>query len=210
MRHLLCSLVAVSALGLSVVAHADTFSATPTFTDSSSNNNSYQFTGTFATSPFTFSGGVGSTYTDQLTITSTNTSCTGRFNPCNADSDDIGVTVSFTLPNVTSGSLSGTGGDDTTYNYVLFQGWVPTDTADIDWTSNTKTVTFTDGSSVLLTLPDFEFSTQDPDQPFSGKENLTIQVLSVPTAPAPEPSSLVLLGTGLVGLGGAVRRKIGL
>jgi hypothetical protein len=41
-----------------------------------------------------------------------------------------------------------------------------------------------------------------------GFANVTIGAASVPTGATPEPGSLVLMGSGLLGLAGAVRRKL--
>lgn len=204
MRHLLRSVLALSALGLSVAAHADTFAGTASFTDGSSNNNSYQFSGSFANPSFSFSGGVGTTYSDQLTITSTNVNCTGRNNPCNAGSDALSVTVAFTKPNNVTSGFSGSGSDT---EYFTFLGVV--ENADIDWTNNNQTVAFADGSSLMLSLADTDFSQFTwQGTTFSGCEDLTMTVKDPPAAATPEPSSLVLLGSGLAGLGGTIRRKL--
>lgn len=70
MRHLLRSLIALSALALPLAAHADTFSGTATFSDTSNPfNNATSFSGVFEHSPFSFNGGVGTTFSDDLTIT---------------------------------------------------------------------------------------------------------------------------------------------
>ncbi len=196
MRLVLRSLALISALSLAAVAHAETFNGTATFSDTSSTNNFYDFSGSFAHSPFTFNGTVGTTYTDQLTITSDDTFC---LRGCLSPSDNLAVTIAFTNPSGATGGFGGTGTD-----YLTWLGFV--NNSDIDWTTNSQTVTFSDGSSVQLTLPDFTFSGLN-DGSISGTEDLKIKVLSGPTAATPEPSSLALLGTGVLGLAGMVRRK---
>ena len=191
MRFFVRSLALLSALSIVSIAHAETFSGLASFTDTSSaHNNVYNFTGTFANPNFSFDGVAGTVYTDALTIDTNFTS--GGF----ASNDNLSVAVNFTLPSSTSGGFGGTG---TFYFLGILAG------SDIDWTSNTQTVTFSDGSSVQLSLPNFDYGLSIFGPFGSQTENLTVTVLSAAT---PEPSSLMLLGTGVLGLAGIVRRKL--
>lgn len=196
MRLLSCTFALLSALTLSLVAHADTFAGTATFSDMSGVNNSYNFTGSFAHPSFSFAGPVGTVYTDALDIHLNDVKCHSN---CNAPNDALSVTVNFTSPNPAYAGFGGTG--DT---YLTFFGWITN--TDITWSNNSQTVTFNDGSSVLLTLPDFSFSGWGDDC-LSGSEDLTIKVLD-PTTATPEPSSLLLLGTGVLGIAGVLRRRL--
>ena len=190
-RNVLSSLAVLSVLAMPLAAHADTFAGTAAFSDTSNSGNNFaNFSGVFAHSPFSFSGPVGTVYTDQLTITSTG------FNfLADTATDNIAVNVVFTAPNGATGGFVGTGSDA-----ASFLGLLNADT--INWATNTQTVHFTDGSSVRLTLPDFSFI--GGSNPNSGSENLTITVL---TAPTPEPSTLALMGTGVLSAAGVLRRK---
>ncbi len=190
-RNILSSLAVLSALAMPLAAHADTFGGTATFSDTSTSGNNFaNFSGVFAHSPFSFTGPVGTVYTDQLTITSTGS----NFFPGTA-TDTIAVNVAFTAPNGANGGFSGTGSDE-----ASFLGFLNEDT--INWTANTQTIHFTDGSSVMLSLPNLSFD--GGSNPISGTENLTITVL---TSPTPEPSTLALMGTGVLSAAGVLRRK---
>jgi hypothetical protein len=194
MRLLSCGLALLSALTLPLVAHADTFAGTATFSDTSGLNNSYSFTGSFAHSPFSFSGPVGTIYTDALKIDFNDVKCHSN---CSAPNDALSITVNFTSPNPATGGFAGTGD-------ATFSGWMTN--SDINWSNNSQIVTFADGSSVLLTLPDFTFKGWGYDC-LSGSEDLTFKVLD-PATTTPEPSSLLLLGTGVLGIAGVLRRRI--
>ena len=195
MRHLVRSLAAISALAVASIAHAETFSGTASFTDTSStHNNGYSYTGAFASPSFSFNGVPGTVYTDALTI---NTTFPSGFNGLAPD-DTLSVAVDFTLPSSQSGGFGGTG---TFYFLGIVAG------NDIDWTSNTQVVTFSDGSSVQLSLPNFDYGASIIGPFGSHTEDLSIKVLTT-AAPTPEPSSLALFGTGVFGLAGIVRRKV--
>ena len=103
-RNILSSLAVLSALAMPLAAHADTFGGTATFSDTSNSGNNFaNFSGVFAHSPFTFTGPVGTFYTDQLTITSSG----GTFFGGTA-TDNIAVAVAFTAPNGANGGFNGT------------------------------------------------------------------------------------------------------
>ena len=189
------SLAVLSALAVAMIAHAETFSGTASFTDTSTtHNNGYSFTGSFANPSFSFNGSVGTVYTDALTI---NTAFPSGFNGFDS-SDNLGVALIFTLPNAATSGFNGSG---TFIFYGIGSG------NDIDWASNVQVVTFNDGSSLQLSLPNFDYGSFLGFPIGSHTENLSIKVLST-AAPTPEPSSLALFGTGVLGLAGVVRRKI--
>jgi hypothetical protein len=194
MKNLIWSFAVFSALSLPLVAPAETVSGSAVFTDTSGVNNGYSFTGVFDHPTFNFSGGDGFVYTDNLTITAVDVDCHRN---CNADADNIAVTLTFTLPNSATASFAGTG--DVTF-HGLWNG------STIDWSGNSRTITFSDGWSLLITLEDFTF-TDLAWEPLSGTDNVTMK-LSGPAAPTPEPSSLALLGTGILGTAGMLRRKL--
>jgi len=47
-----------------------------------------------------------------------------------------------------------------------------------------------------------------PGNPFVAAPGVTLDVLSISIIPVPEPSSLILFGTGALGLFGPIRRKL--
>ena len=187
------SLVVLAALAVPVLAHADTFAGTASFQDGGPING-VDFSGSFDQSSFLFSGPVGTTFSDGLTITSTDAHLLNT-----ANTDNLSVSLVFTLPGMASDTITGTGSLKDTF---VFIGYIDQNT--INWSNNVSYINFANGAQLKASLPDFNFTGFDGYS--QGSENLTLQVTKV--AATPEPSTFALLGTGLVGAVGAIRRKL--
>lgn len=191
---LLCALG--SALLGSQVAKADptdTFSGSASFTDLGPVNG-IVFTGSFSDPNFSFTGGVGDTYTDTLTLVTADGHLLSQ-----TQTDNLEVEVDFTLPSTVNQPINGSGSIKDTF--VLF-GWLDKDT--ITWQNATDIpVTFSDGSSLDLSLANVTFGGVDGIS--TGYDNLTMTVTNV--GATPEPGSLALLGTSILGGAGLLRRR---
>ena len=202
MKSLFRSLVALSALALSGAAYADTFSGTAVFSDlNNPNTNDVVFTGSFANPSFSFSGGAGTIYSNFLTITA---STTQGGNGQIQGSDQLSVVLNFTLPNANGDSVSGTG---------TITGNTSNASGTITW--NDAIINFSDGSSLLAHIPDFTFSSANlrdgRTTTIGGNLDLTVQTdatVQTTTPAVPEPSSIALMGTGVLAAAGAIRRRI--
>jgi hypothetical protein len=186
--------LALSALALPLIASAESFTGTGSFTDTSGQNNDLSFAGLLGQSTFTFSGGDGYVYTDGLTVTATDSDCQQN---CSPNTGSVSITFNLTSPNP---AVPGGG-------TVTFTGDVDGHT--IHWDSTARSISFNDGWSLLIALPDLNLHGWQGETTLSGSEDVTMTVIDPPAA-APEPSSLALLGTGILGAAGLVRRKLAL
>lgn len=190
---LLCAL-GTAILGSQAI-HAETFAGSASFADLGPNSNKVSFTGVFVNPSFSFSGSVGDAYTDHLHITGYDLNLANK-----TQSDNVQVSLTFTLPSSEHGTIGGTGTiTDTFYGFF----WADSDT--ITWsTNNPATINFADGSQLSVDIANATFGGFDGFS-WSCDDPVTFTVTNV--GAAPEPSSLALLGTSILGAAGVLRRR---
>lgn len=195
-KSLLGSLVAVIAMSSPALATPmDTFSGTLSFSDTSPLfNNAVGFSGSFATSPFSFTGGAGFTYTDKLTVTGLDFNLVPT-----TQSDAVAVNIAFVLPNAAGADITGTGSLTDTFH---LRGFYYSDTGTISW-GGPVTLNFADGSVLGLKIDDITLSGISGVATGSGNLTMTVQK----AADVPEPLTLSLFGAGLAGTIVVRRRK---
>jgi hypothetical protein len=210
MRTLLRSLAVLSALTLSVLsARATTYTATPTLIDLTNPGN---ITATFQTSPITFSDPPTSTFTDAFTVCAPDASV--NWFGSGSYSDNVELEVSFSSPGNGTGAIGGSDDIDS-YFYGIFNDGT------ITWDEASTAIDLSNGSVVTLSLPtDRRGNVKNIDLQNDGYScgpnqvcgdsdfALTVTTNDPPIAPTPEPSSLALLGTGILGAAGMLRRKL--
>jgi hypothetical protein len=196
MRYLLRSLAILSALSLPLIAHADSvvYTGTVTLTDGATTvgSNSFSFT-----DPGTFFG-TGSPFNpfdDSFSID-------GKIKT----GDTISLGVSFTAPGSGNGAFDG----------EVYKGIFGGDT--IDWTIPAgDQINLSNGSAADISLGFLGFTLPTPltscgrrdSGDFCGSSDLYIAITdNDPATTTPEPSSLILLGTGVLGAAGMVRRRL--
>lgn len=204
MRHVLRSLALISAIAVPAAAHADTISFSYALSDSAS---PAYFVLTSPTGTQTVNPTLGTPVTSTITITNPDVTKTANV------SDSLTLAINFINPTLASGSntLGGPSSSDATYKIT---GNV-NDQSTINWNPSQTTVTLSDGAVVQISVASISAGAwtptgnNSPGTSFTANDQVTFTLISGPvTAATPEPSSLALLGTGVLGAAGMLRRRL--
>jgi hypothetical protein len=198
-------LVCSMGLALAVVqaAHADTVKGTASFQDTSSGNLLAVFatgTGSF-TETNVFVNGSSKTDHNFLTLYSYIAS-----DQTMTETDNISMNFDITLPGSGGGDLGGTATEEQTQIF----GLLDYDTGTVTW-SNPLSILLSNGDVLSISLEDVTLQNSSFLNPCAGADDCAnvdaTFTLTDPPAAAPEPGSLALLGTSILGGAGILRRR---